>query len=171
MKTPLVPCLVSLLAVLFFAPSLRAADTKQDEEAIRGVVAEFDKSMNAKDAAALSNVFQEEGEFTNVIGMTAHGRKAIEQFHRPLFEGDGTKGFPSFKNAVFKVVETRIRFIRPDVASVDVTWTQTGSVLDGKDRGLRRGLMSWIATKEAGKWGVAVMHNMDLLPVMRGTAP
>ena len=72
---------------------------------------------------------------------------------------------------MFKVRDTRIRFIRPDVASVDVTWTQTGSVVGGKDRGLRRGLMSWIATKEGGQWGVAVMHNMDLLPVERPQAP
>ena len=102
--------------------------------------------------------------------MTAHGRKAIEAFHRPLFEGDGTKGIPSFKNAVLKIVDSRIRFVRPDVASVDVTWTQTGSVLDGKDRGLRKGLMTWIATKERGIWGIAVMHNMDL-PVEQPKAP
>jgi uncharacterized protein (TIGR02246 family) len=126
--------------------------------------------MNGKDATALSKVFHEDGEFTNVVGMSAQGRKAIAEFHRPLFEGDGTK-VPSFKNAVFKVIDTRIRFIRPDVASVDVTWSQTGSILNGKDRGLRKGLMSWIVTKEGGKWGVAVMHNMDLLPVERPKAP
>ena len=171
MKTKqLVLCLTSCLAGLLVTHSSHAADTAKDEEAIKAVVAAFDKAMNTKDAAALSNVFNEDGEFTNVIGMTAHGRKPIEQFHRPLFEGDGTKGIPSFKNAVFKVAETRIRFIRPDVANVDVVWMQTGSTLDGKDRGLRKGLMSWIATKEGGKWGVAVMHNMDLLPVERGAA-
>ena len=165
----LVLCLASVLAFLV-SSSTRAADTTKDEEAIKAVVATFDKAMNAKDAAALSGVFNEDGEFTNVIGMTARGRKAIEQFHRPLFEGDGTKGIPSFKNAVFKVEETRIRFIRPDVANVDVIWTQTGSTLDGRDRGSRRGLMSWVATKEEGKWSVTVMHNMDLLPVERGVA-
>ena len=121
-------------------------------------------------AAAFSMVFHEDADFTNVRGMTARGRKAIETFHRRLFEGDGAQGVPSFKNAVFKVLDTRIRFVRPDVANVDVTWTQTGSVLDGKDRGLRKGLMSWIATKERGAWGVAVMHNMDL-PVEVPKAP
>ena len=172
MKTKqLVPCLTSCLAGLLVTHSLHAADTAKDKEAIKALVTAFDKAMNAKDAAALSKVFNEDGDFTNVVGMKAHGRKTIEEFHRPLFESDGTKGIPSFKNAVFKVLDTRIRFIRPDVASVDVTWTQTGSVLDGKDRGLRRGLMSWIATKEGGRWGVAVMHNMDLLPVERPKAP
>ncbi len=126
--------------------------------------------MNGKDATALSKVFHEDREFTNVVGLSAQGRKAIAEFHRPLFEGDGTK-VPSFKNAVFKVIGTRIRYIRPDVGSVDVTWSQTGSILNGKDRGLRKGLMSWIVTKEGGNWGVVVMHNMDLLPVERLKAP
>ena len=172
MKTkPLILCLAILLAGLLVTHSSRAADPTKNQEAVQAVVAAFDKAMNDKDATALSNVFHEDGDFVNVIGMTAHGRKAIEQFHRPLFEGDGTKGIPSFKNAVFKVTETRIRFIRPDVASVDVIWTQSGSTLDGKDRGLRRGLMNWVATKEGNKWGVAVMHNMDLQPVARGKAP
>src|SRR5215207_3205489 len=84
------------------------------------------------------------------VGMTARGRKAIEEFHRPLFEGDTSKGNPSSKNAVLKIDQVRIRFLRPDVASVDILWTQIGSVApDGKDRGTRKGLASWVATKES----------------------
>ena len=163
-------CMASCLTGPLFTLPCHAGGDAKDEAAIKALVVAFGKAMNGKDAAALSKVFHEDGEFTNVVGLSARGPKAIEKFHLPLFEGDGTK-VPSFKNAVFKVDNTRIRFIRSDVASVDVKWTQTGSVLNGKDRGLRNGLMSWIATKEGGKWGVAVMHNMDLLPVERPKAP
>lgn len=153
---------LGILAVLLFSAHSHATENILDEQPIKAVVNAFTQAMNAKDAAAFAKVFHEDADFTNVKGMSSHGRKAIEDFHRRLFEGDGTQGFPSFKNAVFKVVETRIRFVRPDVANVDVTWTQTGSVLDGRDRGLRRGLMSWLVTKESSGWGVLVMHNMDL---------
>lgn len=123
---------------------------------------------NAHDAKAFAALFAADGEFTNVIGMTARGREAIEAFHRPLFVGDTSKGNPSFKEAVLKVDEVRVRFLRPDVASVDILWTQTGSKApDGKDRGTRKGLASWVVTKDDGAWRVAVMHNMDLLPVAR----
>ena len=62
----------------------------------------------------------------------------------------------------------RLRFLRPDVASVDVLWTQSGSKTpDGKDRGIRKGLASWVVTRDDGAWQVEVMHNMDLLPVVR----
>jgi uncharacterized protein (TIGR02246 family) len=104
-----------------------------------------------------------DADVTNVRGMTVRGRKAIEEFMRPLFEGDTTKGNPSFKDAVHKVDEVRIRFLRPDVASVDLRWTQTGSKSpDGKDRGTRKGLASWVVTKEGGNWQVAVMYNLEL---------
>ena len=95
--------------------------------------------------------------------MAGHGRKMIEEFHRPLFEGDTSKGNPSFKNAVLKIDEVKVRFVRPDVASIDLFWTQTGSETpDGKDRGTRKGLITWVATEEKGTWHVAVMHNMEL---------
>jgi uncharacterized protein (TIGR02246 family) len=114
------------------------------------------------DAHAFSMVFHEDADFTNVWGMTAHGRKAIEEFHRPLLEGDGAGPIPSFKHAQLQVLDTQIRFLRPDVASVDTTWTQTGAVQNGRDMGLRKGLLMLIATKQGDDWGIAVMHNMDL---------
>ena len=140
-----------------------ADDKAKDEVAIRELAAAFEKTHNKHDAKAFATLFAPEADFTNVRGMTARGRKAIEEFHRPLFEGDTSKGNPSFKDAVLKVDEVRVRFLRPDVASVDILWTQTGSKApDGKDRGTRKGLASWVAAKEGGRWQVAVMHNMDL---------
>jgi choline dehydrogenase-like flavoprotein len=88
----------------------------------------------------------------------------IEDWHGapdPKYRGNGLK-VPSFKNAVFKFLDTRIRMVRPEVASVDITWSQTGAIVNGEDWGHRRGLLMWIATKEGGVWGVSVMHNMDL---------
>jgi uncharacterized protein (TIGR02246 family) len=159
-----VPGLLSLAVLCHSAVTPAAADDKaKDEAAIRELAAAFEKTHNKHDAKAFAALFAPDGDFTNVRGMTAKGPKAIEEFHRPLFEGDTSKGNPSFKDAVLKVDEVRVRFLRPDVASVDVLWTQTGSKApDGKDRGTRKGLASWVATKEGGRWQVAVMHNMDL---------
>lgn len=158
-----------LLAVLGISARLVTTDDKaKDEAAIRELAAAFEKTHNQHDAKAFAALFASDGDFTNVKGMSARGRKEIEEFHRPMFEGDTSKGNPSFKNAVLKIDEVRIRFVRPDVASVDILWTQTGSVApDGKDRGIRKGLASWVVTREDGAWQVAVMHNMDLLPVAK----
>lgn len=156
---------------VFFACSAaaRAAEApaqSADEAAVRGLMASFGEAFAKLDAHAFSLIFHEDADFTNVFGMSAHGRKAIEDFHRPLVEGDGAGPIPSFKHAEFKVLETKVRFLRPDVASMDVTWTQTGAVQNGKDMGPRKGLLMLIATKQRDGWGIAVMHNMDL-PVKR----
>ena len=143
----------------------RAADAPaqaDDERPIRALVAALGDAFAKLDAHAFSMVFHEDADFTNVWGMTAHGRKAIEEFHRPLLEGDGAGPIPSFKHAELKILETRIRFLRPDVASVDATWTQTGAVQNGQDMGVRKGLLMLIAIRERDGWGIAVMHNMDL---------
>jgi uncharacterized protein (TIGR02246 family) len=157
-----VPALLAALCISAVTPA--AADDKaKDEAAVRELAASFEKTHNKHDARAFAALFAPDGEFTNVRGMTARGRKAIEEFHRPLFEGDTSKGNPSFKDAVLRIDEVRVRLIRSDVASVDILWTQTGSkASDGKDRGTRKGLASWVVTKEGGTWQVAVMHNMDL---------
>jgi uncharacterized protein (TIGR02246 family) len=133
----------------------------EDEKSVEGVVAAFADAISKHDARAFSMVFHQDADFTNVWGMHSRGRQAIEEFHKPLFEGDGLK-VPSFKTAVFKVLDTRIRMVRPDVATVDVTWSQTGAILNGEDWGPRKGLVMWVVTKERGVWAVSVMHNMDL---------
>jgi uncharacterized protein (TIGR02246 family) len=152
--------LTSCLVGLFVTLPCFAGDTAEDQDAVNAVVVEFNRAMNAKDVVAFADVFHVDADFTNVSGVSAHGRKAVEDFHRPRFESDGTKG-SSFKNAVSTILSTRIRFIRPDVASVDVAWTMAGAVLDGKTSALRKGLLSWIVTKENGRWGIAVMHNSE----------
>ena len=159
---------IALVVFAISSPSRGADSTVQanDEKPIRALVAAMGEAFAKLDAHAFSMVFHEDADFTNVWGMTAHGRKAIEEFHRPLLEGDGAGPIPSFKHAQLEVLDTRIRFLRPDVASVDATWTQTGAVQNGHDMGLRKGLLMLIATKEGNDWGVAVMHNMDL-PVVQ----
>ena len=60
------------------------------------------------------------------------------------------------------MLDARIRFLRPDVAVMDATWSQTGAVQNGQDMGSRKGLLMLVATQEQDGWGIAVMHNMDL---------
>jgi uncharacterized protein (TIGR02246 family) len=138
-------------------------DRPNDEAAIRELVSAFHAAANKHDAQAVASFFAPDGEFTNVVGMTANGRRAIEEFHRPLFEGDTSRGNPSFKNSVFKSDSVKVRFLRPDVASVDIRYIHTGSIApDGRDLGPRKGLLNLVVTKDEGTWQIAVMHNMDL---------
>jgi uncharacterized protein (TIGR02246 family) len=112
----------AITLVVFTISSLsRGADSTvqaNDEKPIHALIAALGEAFAKLDAHAFSLVFHEDADFTNVWRITAHGRKAIEEFHRPLLEGDGAGPIPSFKHAQTKVLDTRIRFLRPDVASV-----------------------------------------------------
>ncbi len=84
----------------------------EDEVRIREVLADFIEAWNKHDAKAFSMVFAEDADFTNVRGVSAHGRADVEKFHAPLFA-------TRFKDTNQKMTKTRIRFIKPDVAAVD----------------------------------------------------
>ena len=105
----------------------------KDEKEIPKVLTEQAEAWNRHDAKAFSMVFAEDADFTNVVGMSAHGRVEIEKFHAPMFA-------TRFKDTHLKITNTKIRFIKPDVAAVDGWWEMTGAkTQEGKEIPLRRG--------------------------------
>jgi uncharacterized protein (TIGR02246 family) len=136
-----------------------------DEAAIQNLISRLIAASNANDVKDFASVFAEDADFTNVIGQHAKGRANIEEFHAPYYSGTRQPGRPSFINARLTAVESKIRFLRPDVAAVDIRWRQTGAISpQGRPWGLRTGLMNWVVTREKGGWAVAVMHNLQLTP-------
>jgi hypothetical protein len=61
--------------------------TNGDSLAIRKSSHDFEVAFNAHDAKAFAALFLAKAEFTNVVGQSAKGRKEIEEFHAPMFEG------------------------------------------------------------------------------------
>ncbi|HJS90853.1 MAG TPA: SgcJ/EcaC family oxidoreductase [Steroidobacteraceae bacterium] len=86
-----------------------------EETSIRDVLAAFIEARNKHDAYAFSMLFAEDADFTNVRGIGAHGRTEIAAFHAPVFA-------TVFIDSHQKIVDERIRFIKPDVAAVDAWW-------------------------------------------------
>jgi uncharacterized protein (TIGR02246 family) len=156
--------LVTILFAAFgFAHDVEAEPGDASATAdIHDLVKRFNQAVNAKDVKAFGSIFAEDGEFTNPVGMSVKGRAAIEHFHAALFSETNR---PSFAHAHLKVLDSEIRFIRPDVATVDVKWEQTGaSAPAGKPRGTRRGVLSWVVVRDHGQWSIVVWHNLELPP-------
>jgi len=127
-----------------------------DEASIRHVLDAFVEAWNKHDAEAFSMVFAADADFTNVRGMGAHGRTEIAKFHAPVFA-------TMFKDSNLRIVDTKVRFIKPDVAAVDSWWELTGAkTRDGQEIPLRKGLLNVVMTREEARWLITVMHNMDL---------
>jgi uncharacterized protein (TIGR02246 family) len=135
---------------------IKDAVTARDEERIKKVLTDFTDAWNKHDAKAFSNVFAEDADFTNVGGNSKHGRNEIEKHHEPGFK---TK----WKDSYQKITQSKIRFIKPDVAAVDAWWELAGiKGPEGQDMPPRKGLLNFIMTKNNDTWLITVMHNMDL---------
>src|SRR5262249_24511514 len=141
---------------------LAMVDQDASQAAVLAIVDDLRTAWNTLDAKAFAAVFAEDADFTNVFGISAKGRARIETTHAAIFN-------TVFKDSRWTETEPRVRFIRPDVANVDVRWQVIGSLdPEGRPWPHRRGLMNFIATRDsAGSWSIAVFHNMDLPSVDR----
>jgi uncharacterized protein (TIGR02246 family) len=132
------------------------AGNAESERAVREIVDGLAVAWNRHDAGGFVACFAEDADFTNVFGMSVKGRGAIEALHEPIFR-------TIFKDSRLDISETRIRFLRPDLAAVDVRWTMSGARdPQGREWPNRRGLLNFIATETRGVWSIDVFHNMDL---------
>jgi uncharacterized protein (TIGR02246 family) len=148
-----------MAAICFLLISLTAfgqSRTEADQKAIRELMDRFMDSWNRHDAQAFAAVFAEDADFTNVLGIGAKGRSKIEEFHAPVFA-------TIFKNSHQRYDDIKVRFIRDDIAAVDVHWQMTGATdAQGNPRPERHGLLNFVMVKDTGRWQIVVMHNLDL---------
>jgi uncharacterized protein (TIGR02246 family) len=158
MKTKTVTIFACLLLI---ATALTvAAQSHDDESRIRQVVADQVAAWNIGDAKAFSLRFAEDGSFTNIRGTVFYGHRAFEDRHAEIFK-------TIFKGSQMAMTVSKIHFVRPDVAIVDIstelselhgTLPGVKSMADGK---LRTRLQE-VLVKDKGEWNIASYHNVDV---------
>lgn len=141
-------------------PSAPAATSASDEARIRGIIAEQVAAWNVGDAKAFSASFAEDGSFTNIRGTVFYGHHAFEDRHAEIFR-------TFFRGSNLAMSPTKIRFVRPDVAIVDVA-TEL-SALTGAPPGVKpaadgriRTRLQEVFVKNGGEWRVESYHNVDV---------
>jgi uncharacterized protein (TIGR02246 family) len=134
--------------------------TKQDEQAIFALIASYQEAWNKKDAAGLANLFAEDADFSSIYGQTLQGRATIGEKHSNLFKGPQRESIQSRNPA-----DVKIRFVKPDVASVDSISEITGVFIDPegtRKNSMNRLLTNMVLVKNGDRWEIAVFHNMML---------
>lgn len=132
-----------------------------DEAPIRAIIAEQVTAWNAGDAKAFSASFAEDGSFTNIRGTVFYGHRAFEDRHAEIFRG-------FFKGSKLAMSPTMIRFVRPDVAIVDVATDlselggRTPPGVKARADGKIRTRLQEVFVKDRGRWRVASYHNVDV---------
>jgi uncharacterized protein (TIGR02246 family) len=145
--------LTVLLFLTFSAASSRAqmsSNRDADTAAIKQSVAAFADAWNTHDAHAVAMRYVEDGDFSSIKGEASHGRKELEDHYTTVFS-------TFLKNAHTTDTVKSIRFLGPDMASVDIDWLVTEPNAPGGV--LRKGLLTWIMTKRNGQWMIMIYHE------------
>ena len=161
---------IVFLAVISSAGIAAAApqDSAQDKDraAIAKAVQNYMDSWNSHDVHAVGLSYAEDCDFVNNFGDVTHGRAGMEATFAPFMTG-----VYSQTNQTGKV--RSIRFLKSDVAAVDVDWEMTGAKnQDGTLRPTRKGIHSLVMTKESdGNWLITIMHVHEFTSSPRITNP
>ena len=145
--------LAVLLFLTFSAASSRAqmpSNRDADTAAIKQTVAAFADTWNSHDAHGVAMRYVEDGDFSSIKGEDSHGRKELEDHYKTIF---GT----FLKNARTTDTVRSVRFLAPDIASVDIDWLVNDPNAPGGV--LRKGLLTWIVTKRNGQWMITIYHE------------
>jgi uncharacterized protein (TIGR02246 family) len=122
----------------------------------------FCEAWNRHDGHALAQLMAEDVDFVNVGAGFFHGRDDFELFHGRLLNG-------RFGESTLGPLESKVRFLRPDLAIVHWSWTVSADKnSDGSPRQKRYGIMTMIAEKHQEGWLVTAAHNTNAI---LGTVP
>jgi uncharacterized protein (TIGR02246 family) len=155
-SVPSKAALTVLMFLTFSAASSRAqmpSNRDADSAAIKQCVAAWEDAWNHHDAHATAMRYVEDGDFSSTTGIPSHGWKELESHYNEIFT-------TFLKDAQRTDTVKSIRFLGPDIASVDIDWQMTGAkTRDGKDASNRKGLLTWIVTKHNGQWMITIYHE------------
>jgi uncharacterized protein (TIGR02246 family) len=126
-----------------------------DDAAIRQVVAGFSQGWNTHDAHAMCSSLADDVQWVSWRGDVSHSRKQVEDDHATLFAN-------LYKNSHRVDNVKAIRYLAPELASVDNYWTMTGAKMrDGSDWPYRAGYVNFLMAKRNGRWVIIVSHTAD----------
>ena len=119
----------------------------------------FAEAWADRDARALADLFAEDADFVNVVGLWWRSRDRIEQAHAYGFER-------IFGASTMTVRAPRTRRLGDAAAVVHVAWAIAGQVRpDGSPGGTREGIFVFVLERRAdGRWLVVAAQNTDLVP-------
>jgi uncharacterized protein (TIGR02246 family) len=161
--------LVFVIALLSSSTAGFCQNPSPDEAAIRSIVQSAADAWNRGDAEAFAARYADNGDFTNVIGQQLYGKEAFIAQHAKIFS-------TIYKGSHNELVVSKITFLRPDVALVDIDGILKGALhippgVKAFDDGAVHVKLLEVMTKEKGSWVIAAFHNVAVYPLPPGAPP
>ena len=126
-----------------------------DDTAVRALVSTYADAWNHGDAAGFASVFAPDADFTSIRLDRAHTRQEIADGHAAIFA-------TIYKDTRIQPAVERIRYVRPDVAVVDVD----GQLSDASGAPMFDAHAQFVAARDGAGWQIVAFQNM--VPVNAG---
>ena len=115
----------------------------------------FFERWDAHDADGLAELFAEDADFVNVVGIWWHNRKSIRKAHAYGFER-------IFHKARLALAEVKVRELTPDIHIVHTVSTLTGQTgPDGQPSGDRVAVISLVTERRDEGFVIVSCQNTD----------
>jgi uncharacterized protein (TIGR02246 family) len=123
----------------------------------KDVVTAFLEAWNRHDSKALGGLFAEHAEFVSVVGAWWKSRAEIEASYRRMY---GT----IFRGSHLRGEIVSLKRLRPDIATVHLTWELTGETEpDGSPVAARKGVLLMVLSDDNG-WHIQVAQATGTMP-------
>lgn len=149
---------IGLFATVTIAMSSHAPVQRQDDERIiRNMVDQAVARLNRGDFAAVEEFWDEGADYVGVDGTMIRGRAEIHAFFQRLAPSSGVR--PQQTASI-----ERIRFMTPDVAIVDGSWTVDGARDSaGNELPAIEGRGVEVVQKKGGRWWFVATREMVII--------
>ena len=138
------------LGIVHASPS-KQESKEDDERTIRSMVEQTILRLNRGDVTAFDDFWDQDADYVGVDGRMTKGRTQIQELFRQMAKRAGQET---------STVE-QIRFVTPELAMVDGSWTVTGARnASGKELPATRGRGFELVQKKNGRWRFIATREM-----------
>lgn len=124
---------------------------------VEAVLDAYVETWNRHDMDASGNLFAEEADFVNVLGMRLKGRTEIVAAHKDLHK-------ERFARTQIRRLHYDFAYLTREIALVHLRWEMTGDP-QAPAGGIRRGLMTHVLVRKDGRWYFRATQNTDIVHV------
>lgn len=144
---------LSLFFILSF--SALSAFGEKDYNEIDNIIKHFTYAWNECEGKGSADFYDEDADFVNIFGVAFTGKDEIEARHVKIHES-------FLKGSIFKVIETKTRRAKSDVAITHVHWQVTEIQIPGKEE--MEGIFTHTLIKNKGRWKIVATQNTLISP-------
>ena len=111
---------------------------------------------NIHDMDSMGTLLQEDVDFVNVAGVWLKGKTATIIDHKQKHLGI------VLKNSVWTTDSVAIKYIKPDLALLHLSWGLSGdNDPDGTPRKPRHGIFTWLVNQNDNEWKIITAQNTN----------